>query len=165
MASIVQLKKSSVAGKIPLASDLSFGELALNYADGKLYYKKTDGTTIDSFQAGSGSSSGTRVITVADSTSITMNSDTTDVAVQINTQAAGTLTLNAPSGTPTDGQKLMLRLQATNAQTFSFNAIFEGSTDLPLPATSSSGSKYDYLGFMYNSAATQWQLIAKNFGF
>jgi hypothetical protein len=56
MASIVQLKKSSVAAKVPLASDLAFGELALNYADGKLYYKKTDGTTIDFFQSGSGAS-------------------------------------------------------------------------------------------------------------
>lgn len=108
---------------------------------------------------------GTRTATIATGTSITMNSDTTDIAIQVNTQVAGTLTINAPTGTPVDGQKLMLRLQATNAQTFSFNAIFAGSTDLPLPITSSSGSKYDYLGFMYNSAATKWQLIAKNFGF
>jgi hypothetical protein len=55
MASIVQLKKSSVVGKVPLTTDLDYGELALNYADGKLYYKKSDGTTIDSFQAGGGS--------------------------------------------------------------------------------------------------------------
>lgn len=35
----VILKKSSVAGKVPLAGDLVFGELALNYADGILYFK------------------------------------------------------------------------------------------------------------------------------
>jgi hypothetical protein len=33
------LKKSSVAGKVPVVGDLAFGELALNYSDGKLYYK------------------------------------------------------------------------------------------------------------------------------
>jgi len=33
------IKKSSVAGRIPLAGDLEYGELALNYTDGKLYYK------------------------------------------------------------------------------------------------------------------------------
>jgi len=33
------LKKSSVSNKIPLSSDLDYGELALNYADGKLYFK------------------------------------------------------------------------------------------------------------------------------
>lgn len=33
------LKKSSVAAKNPLAADLDYGELALNYTDGKLYFK------------------------------------------------------------------------------------------------------------------------------
>lgn len=45
----VILKKSSVASKVPLVTDLAFGEVALNYQDGKLYYKKADGTTIGSF--------------------------------------------------------------------------------------------------------------------
>lgn len=39
MATKVILKKSAVASKTPLVSDLDYGELALNYADGKLYYK------------------------------------------------------------------------------------------------------------------------------
>jgi hypothetical protein len=47
MANIVLLKKSSVSGKIPLTTDLDYGEVALNYADGKLYYK-TSGNTISS---------------------------------------------------------------------------------------------------------------------
>lgn len=49
MANKVQLKKSSVAARVPLTTDVDYGELALNYADGKLYYKKSDGTTIDYF--------------------------------------------------------------------------------------------------------------------
>ena len=39
MATQLKLKKSSVIGKVPLAGDLEYGELALNYADGYLYYK------------------------------------------------------------------------------------------------------------------------------
>lgn len=39
MANKIILKKSSVAAKVPLVTDLVYGELALNYADGKLYYK------------------------------------------------------------------------------------------------------------------------------
>ena len=35
----VQIKRSSVAAKVPLAADLDFGELAINYTDGRLYYK------------------------------------------------------------------------------------------------------------------------------
>jgi hypothetical protein len=44
--STIILKKSSVSGKVPLVGDLVFGELALNYADGKLYYK-TSGNLIN----------------------------------------------------------------------------------------------------------------------
>lgn len=106
-----------------------------------------------------------RVVAASDATSITINADTTDLATQANTQAAGTLTINAPTGTPVNGQKLMLRLQSTNVQTFSWNSIFAGSTDLVLPAASSGSSKYDYVGFIYNSTASKWQIIAKNFGF
>ena len=45
------LKKSSVIAKVPAAGDLDYGELALNYIDGKLYYKKADGTTVDYFKS------------------------------------------------------------------------------------------------------------------
>jgi hypothetical protein len=46
------LKKSSVVDKIPLPADLAYGELALNYADSKLFFKKPD-NTIGTFSAGS----------------------------------------------------------------------------------------------------------------
>jgi hypothetical protein len=106
-----------------------------------------------------------RVVVISDATSITINADTTDIATQANTQSAGTLTINAPTGTPFNGQKLILRLLSTNTQTFSFNSIFAGSTDVALPTASSGSSKYDYMGFIYNSTASKWQIIAKNFGF
>lgn len=106
-----------------------------------------------------------RVVAIADGTSITINADTTDMATQANTQTAGTLTINLPTGTPVNGQKLMLRLRSTNVQTFSWNAVFAGSTDLALPVSSSGSSKYDYMGFIYNSTSSTWQIIAKNFGF
>ena len=37
----IKLKKSSVVGKIPTDSDLAYGEVAINYADGRLYYKNS----------------------------------------------------------------------------------------------------------------------------
>jgi len=54
---VIKLKRSSETGKLPQPEDLEFGELALNYADGKLYYKKDSGL-IDSI--GTGGSAGTR---------------------------------------------------------------------------------------------------------
>lgn len=100
----------------------------------------------------------------------TIAGDTTDVAIFTDTYTAGisTITLDAPSGTPADGRRLTVRIRSTNtnAVSLSFNGIFQGSTDLTLPTTASANSKYDYLGFIYNSAATKWQLVAlvKGFG-
>jgi len=39
MATPILLKKSSVTGKVPLTSDLQYGEVALNYTDGKIFFK------------------------------------------------------------------------------------------------------------------------------
>ena len=38
---VFKLKKSSVAGRVPTASDLAYGELALNYTDGLIYFKNS----------------------------------------------------------------------------------------------------------------------------
>lgn len=60
MANKIVLKKSSVAAKVPVAGDLDFGELAINYTDGKLYFKKAD-NTIDAFTTAAASAPVTSV--------------------------------------------------------------------------------------------------------
>ena len=110
-------------------------------------------------------SSAIRVVVIADGTTVTINADTTDIATQANTQTAGTLTINAPTGTPINGQKLIFRLLSTNVQTLSWNAVFQGSIDTALPSTSSGTSKYDYFGFIWNSTNSKWQMLAKNLGY
>jgi hypothetical protein len=44
MSNQVLLKKSSVVAKVPTSGDLAYGEVALNYADGKLYFKNSSNT-------------------------------------------------------------------------------------------------------------------------
>jgi hypothetical protein len=39
MANTIKIKRSSVPGKVPAAGELDFGELAINYADGNLFFK------------------------------------------------------------------------------------------------------------------------------
>jgi hypothetical protein len=39
MTNTIKIKRSSVPGKTPAAGDLDFGELAINYADGNLFFK------------------------------------------------------------------------------------------------------------------------------
>lgn len=41
MANTILLKRSAVAGKVPLTSDVPLGSLALNTYDGKLFTKKS----------------------------------------------------------------------------------------------------------------------------
>ena len=41
MANVIKHKKSSVAAKVPLTTDLAYGELAINYADEKIYFKNS----------------------------------------------------------------------------------------------------------------------------
>lgn len=44
MAQIVKLKRSQVAGNKPTSADLEYGELAINYEDGKVFFRKNDDT-------------------------------------------------------------------------------------------------------------------------
>jgi hypothetical protein len=67
MSNKIILKKSSVGAKVPQTGDLDYGELALNYADGKLYFKNSS-NAISSFSAnidlsGYASLTGTQTLT------------------------------------------------------------------------------------------------------
>jgi hypothetical protein len=41
MSNSIKIKRSAVAGKVPLTTDLSLGELAVNTYDGNLFFKKS----------------------------------------------------------------------------------------------------------------------------
>jgi hypothetical protein len=105
-----------------------------------------------------------RVVTAADATSITPNSDNADITYQANTQAAGTLTINADAGTPTDGQSWLLKVHCTNAQTFSWNAVFAGGT-VALPTATSGSGKIDYYSFLYDTVDSKWHFTGNALGF
>lgn len=64
MANTLRLKRSSVASKVPLTTDLQLGELAINTFDGKLFLKKDNGTaSIVEIGAGGG---GGASVTISD---------------------------------------------------------------------------------------------------
>jgi hypothetical protein len=70
MSNNIILKKSSVGDKVPLASDLEHGELALNFTDGNLFYKNNSNvvTTIASnkFVSVTGNVTGGNINTAGD---------------------------------------------------------------------------------------------------
>ena len=45
MANTIKIKRSSTPSQTP--SSLDYGELALNYADGKLYYKNSSNNIVE----------------------------------------------------------------------------------------------------------------------
>lgn len=51
MSASITIKKSAVGGRVPQAADLTYGELALNYADGLLYFKNSS-NAVKSFVSG-----------------------------------------------------------------------------------------------------------------
>ena len=44
MAQVIKLRRSAVAGNVPTTAQLGLGELAINTADGKIYFEKNDGS-------------------------------------------------------------------------------------------------------------------------
>lgn len=58
MANIIKLKNSGVSSNVP--DSLEFGELAINYADGKIFYKDSTNTIVE-FSSGGAVSSNSEV--------------------------------------------------------------------------------------------------------
>jgi len=45
MSNTIKIKRSGVSSQVP--SSLEYGELALNYADGKMFYKNSSGDVVE----------------------------------------------------------------------------------------------------------------------
>lgn len=83
------------------------------------------------------------------------------------TTVTGNLTLNGPSS-PTNGQKVMFRLlQDGTGHTVSFASgagNFRFGTDIP-SFTASTANLTDYVGAIYNSTSTSWDIVSVIQGF
>jgi hypothetical protein len=75
------------------------------------------------------------------------------------TAQAVNLTINAPTGTPVDGNKLIFRiLDNGTTRTLTWNATYT-VIGVTLP-TSTTASKMTYVGCIYNAANTRWDVVA-----
>lgn len=118
MANTIKIKSSSTASAAP--SNLEYGELALNYNDGKLYYKNSS-DQITYFLAGIQSVSGTTYTTtigngVDKEFTISHNLGTRDVAVVIRNA-------NAPY------ESIDARWEATNSNTLTLDLSYAPSSN------------------------------------
>ena len=121
----IKLKRRDVENKVPLVSDLTLGELAVNTYDGKLFFKKTAGvsTTLESIVTTNAQITGSVELTGAVTSSLTLiknqspseNVFTISVGGQdkIVVNSDGTLIVKEVSALPT-GTKGALSVSGSN---------------------------------------------------
>lgn len=98
-----------------------------------------------------------RVVSTTSSGTPTPNAGTTDV--YILTAQAATAAFAAPTGSPSQGQTLIVRIKDDGtARTISWNAIYR-AIGVTLPLTTVI-SKTLYVGFVYNITDTKWDALA-----
>jgi hypothetical protein len=98
-----------------------------------------------------------RVTSAASASSLTPSIATADVYAY--TALAANLTINAPTGTPVDGDKLIFRLLDNGtARTLTWDATYT-VIGVTLPTTTTA-SKTTYVGCIYNANNTRWDVIA-----
>lgn len=72
----------------------------------------------------------------------------------------GTAVFASPSGTPTVGQTLIMRIKDNGtAAALSFGTIYNFSSDLVAPTTTIA-SKTLYMGFVWNEVSSKWECLA-----
>ena len=97
------------------------------------------------------------VSSTATAATLTVDADSTDV--EILTAQNGSCTIAEPTGTPVQGQKLIIRIKDDgSAAPLTWNAIFR-VIGVTLPSTTTS-SKIIYVGCVYNDTDTKWDVLA-----
>lgn len=153
------------AGNLTTSSDGA--ELAINYTDGKLFYKDNGGVVQviaskdvvdgDAVQTLTNKRIDPRVSSTTSTASLTP--DIASFDQYCLTAQAVTLAINAPIGTPVDGNKLIFRiLDNGSSQTLNWNGTYT-PIGVTLP-TSTTISKMLYVGCIYNAANTRWDVVA-----
>lgn len=98
-----------------------------------------------------------RVLSTTSASSLTPATATYD-EWEYTALAAG-LTINAPTGSPSDGRQIMFRVKATGSdRTLTWNAAFV-AIGVTLPASAPSG-KWVYVGAKWNAGASKWHVLA-----
>lgn len=92
-------------------------------------------------------------------TGSSINGDTQDMFIV--TAQTGALLFNAPSGTPTDGQKLIIQVASstTAARALTWDSIYLATT-VALPTTTAATTATLSVGFIYSSSKTKWLCVA-----
>lgn len=106
-----------------------------------------------------------RVVSEAYAATVTPAGDTTDV---LNIGAlTGNLTMAAPTGTPTDGQKITMRLaqDGTGSHVITWNAAFDFGTDVTEALIPTAASSKWEMVFQWHAGDSKWRAVGIARGF
>jgi hypothetical protein len=123
----------------------------------------TIATTITQYTDALARAAGRRVVGLTDGATITPDSSTTDIGY---VTLGGNRTMAAPTGTPVDGQKLILEIvqDGTGSRTLTWNSAYRFSAATS-PTLTTTASKTDYFGFIWNAGSSKWDCIAERYNF
>jgi hypothetical protein len=99
-----------------------------------------------------------RVLSAASYTTDTgtsLNADTLDEFIV--TAQAGALKFNNPTGTPVDGQCLLIAVTGTAARALTYDTQFQAST-VALPTTTVTTARLN-MGFIWSSTTSKWIIL------
>lgn len=149
-----------VTGTLPLANG---GTNATDAAGARssLGLGNVDNTSNATERAATRTLSGARITarigTTASSATPTPDADAND-QYNVTALAAGA-TFGAPTGTPTDGQKLLIRIKDNGtARALAYNAAYR-AIGIALPTTTVI-NKTLYLGMVWNAADSKWDVLS-----
>lgn len=142
---------SDLANAATARTNLGLGSIATQAAPAGTVVGTTDAQTLTNKRINP------RVSATASTATLTVDSDSYDQACV--TAQAQALTIAAPTGTPVQGQRLIVRLKDNGtARALTWNAIFR-AIGITLPTTTTL-SKTTYVGFIYNATDTKWDAVA-----
>src|SRR6056300_1439277 len=133
MAQQIKLKRSAVAGRVPTTAQLPIGELAINTADGKLFFHRDD-TTIQSLFATNTLNTGSLIVYKSGSTVVDIQGSQGQLFSIVDSLSGSLMSVNDVSGLPImevfSDDKVVMGEYGTNALVVTGSRVGIG-TDSP----------------------------------
>lgn len=147
MSTSIKLKKSSVPGKVPLSTDLEYGEIALNYADGIIYFKNASNAVQSITSTPSG----------VDSAAVQSLIDSAYVQARIDKTYINSLDVNAGTLDGQDGTYFLNYNNFTNTPVIPDSAFVSGiAANTTSPADSASVTSIVDSAYVQSLVNTQY---------
>lgn len=101
-----------------------------------------------------------RVVTLVNDASVPVSASAVDIGkIDALTIAA---TIENPTGSPNNGQRLILRLKSSVPRVLTWGSEYKSTPGVALPTATTGGDLVDYFEFRYNLSLTTWDLVSSS---